>query len=94
MVKVIETNISLDQNDNFVDFQSRVIEVESWESFIDEIKNGTTVSRTAIFGNLTGASYPRHSKIEELEYDHSHLRCNFTNVMDMKFKKLAYLINE
>jgi len=33
MIKVIETNLSLDSYDNIVDHQSRVIEVESWERF-------------------------------------------------------------
>lgn len=92
MVKIIETNLSLDNENNIRDFQSRVIEAESWDSFIDEIKNGKTVLRNSILGSMSGCTLPRQSKIEELIYDDRHLSCNVINYAEQKTKKLAYLI--
>ena len=70
MIKVIETNLSLDENENILDHQSRVIEVESWDSFIEEIKNGETICRKSILGCLDGCSIPKKSKVENLIYDY------------------------
>ena len=90
MIKVIETNLSIDNNDNIADHQSRVIEVESWEEFINEIKECKTVSRKSICGCLDGCSIPRKSKIVNLKYDDIHLSCNFYNYIGVKTKKLVY----
>lgn len=49
MVKVNETNIVFNEIGD-MDHQSRVIEVESWESFVDEIKNAETVIRQSVLG--------------------------------------------
>jgi hypothetical protein len=93
-VKVIETHISLDEYGNYKDFQSRVIEVKSWNSFIEEIKNKKVVMRFSAIGKLMGASLPRNAEISDLKYDEMHLSCLVINSMGMKFLKLAYLINE
>ena len=90
MIKVIETNLSLDDNDNIVDHQSRVIEVENWEEFINEIKVGKTVSRKSIYGCLDGCTIPRESKVVNLKYDNIHLSCDVYNYFGMKSKKLVY----
>jgi hypothetical protein len=94
MVKIIETNISLNDDGIQADFQSRVIEVDSWELFVDEIKSGETKNRTACIGYLTGLSLPRQTKIESIKDDGFHLSCDFTNRFGCKMRKLAYLINE
>jgi len=90
MIKVIETNLSLDENENILDHQSRVIEVESWDSFIEEIKNGETICRKSILGCLDGCSIPKKSKVENLIYDDIHLSCDVINYLGMKTKKLIY----
>ena len=93
MIKIIETNLSM-EGDIIKDHQSRVIETDSWEGFIDEIKTHKFVMRTAILGSLYGNTVPRSSKVENLIYDDKHLSCDVYNYANMKTRKLAYLINE
>jgi hypothetical protein len=44
MISIIETNISLKDND-IRDFQSRVVKVVSWKDYIEEMKNKKCISR-------------------------------------------------
>jgi len=92
MIKVIETNLSIDNNDNIADHQSRVIEIESWDSFIEEIKECKTVIRNSILGCMSGCTIPRESKVENLKYDDRTLSCDVYNYIGMKTKKLVYRI--
>ena len=92
MIKVIETNLSLDNYDNIMDHQSRVIQVENWEDFINEIKERKTVIRNSILGCMHGCSIPRESKVVNLKYDDNHLSCNIYNWIGRKTKKLAYKV--
>jgi hypothetical protein len=91
MVKIIETNLTMD-GEIINDHQSRVIAAESWESFIEEIKNARFVMRTAIIGVMYGNSVPRSSKIENFISDEKHLSCDIYNYAGVKTRKLAYLI--
>ncbi len=91
MVKIIETNLNMD-GDTIKDHQSRVIEAESWESFIEEIKNARFVIRTAIIGVMYGNSVPRSSTIENFISDEKHLSCDIYNYAGDKTRKLAYLV--
>jgi hypothetical protein len=90
MVKVIETNISLGECDHFADFQSRVIEVDSWESYISEIKTNKSEYRTSCIGSLQGNSLPRNAKVSNLDYSDLKLSCIVTTVLGFKIHKLAY----
>ena len=45
MNRIIETNISIDDKVQIADHQSRIIQVESWESYLEEIKSGETKYR-------------------------------------------------
>ncbi|MEL3959506.1 hypothetical protein NST17_20350 [Caldifermentibacillus hisashii] len=94
MVKVIETNLSLQVNNDIIDHQSRVIEVDSWESYVNEIKECKTVTRNSIIGNLHGTTLPRESRVDNLQYDDFHLQCDVYNYAGMRTKKLVYLIKE
>jgi hypothetical protein len=89
MVKVIETNLSFWDKDEISDYQSRIIEVESWEDFVNEIKEGKSVDRK---GTLWGLTLPRICKIENFKYDEKHLSCDVITSDDFKRKKLAYLV--
>jgi hypothetical protein len=91
MVKVIETNISMVENE-IKDFQSRVVEVDNWYDFVNEIKEGKTVIRNSIIGSLHGSTIPRESKIKNLWYDDFHLSCDIYNYHGIKTRKLAYLV--
>ena len=92
MVKIIETNISLCQQDIPQDCQSRVIEHESWESYLDEIKNGESKDKYCIIGSLYGRSKPKICEVEILqETNHSAIfrfETPFYNAL-----KTAYLVN-
>ena len=90
MIKVIETNLSIDNENKLRDFQSRVIEIDSWEDIIQEIKDCKTVIRNSVLGCLSGTTIPRESKIENLTYDDFHLSCDVINYAGMKTKKLIY----
>jgi len=86
MIKIIETNLSLDDNDNdnIIDHQSRVIQVESWEDYINEIKEGISVFRKSILGCLSGCTIPKQSRVENLIYDNLHLLCDVYNCIGWK----------
>lgn len=94
MVKVIETNLSLNENNNeIMDYQSRVIEVDTWNSFCNEIINGETIDRQSTLGHLWGVSIPRKATVRNIKYDEFHLSCDIHNYRGQKSKKLAYLVD-
>jgi len=92
MIKVIETNLSLEYDDNIIDHQLRVIQVENWKDYINEIKESKTVIRNSVLGCMYGYSIPRESEIKNLKYDDNHLSCDVYNWFGRKTKKLAYKV--
>jgi len=71
MIKIIETNISIYADENeylriINDFQSRVIEVYSWEDYVQEIEESESVYRNSVIGNLHGVTIPEDSVVENL----------------------------
>lgn len=92
MIKVIETNLSMDTADNIMDHQSRIIEVEDWDSFVNEIKEAKTILRNSCIGNLHGCTIPKQAKVENIIYDDFHLSCDIYNYVGMKSKKLIYKV--
>lgn len=94
-MKVIETNISYDDSTNNFDFQSRVIEIENWGEYVNEIKDRKSVTRTSVIGCLWGESFPRFANnVSDFKSDNFHLSYSFVNGLGFKMRKLAYLINE
>jgi hypothetical protein len=94
-IKVIETNILLNpnyDNDIMLDHQSRMIEVESWDDFVNEIKEAKTVMRQSCIGYM-GATIPKEAKVSNLVYDDTHLSCYVVSKLGNKSKKLAFKIN-
>lgn len=89
---VIETNISLNNFEHEEDFQSRIIKVESWDKFKEEIKTGNYINRKAYIGGMYGCSIPKHSKTEILQEDEFHMMAIVTNYCGIKTKKLMYLV--
>lgn len=94
MVKVIETNLSFSADGAIYSFQSRVIEVESWMSFVLEIVEENPVNRTSYIGSLMGESFNRGTKTENFKADDKCLSYDFTNRAGIRMKKLAYLISQ
>jgi len=92
MDKVIETQISLDGNEEFVDHQSRVIQVDSWDDFVEEIKSAKVITRQSFLGNMMGVSVPKNAGISEFKSDNKHLSCKVETYDGKKVIKLAYKI--
>lgn len=88
-VKVIETNLSIGELGEIKDHQSRIIEVDSWDEYSEEIKQAKTVDRN---GTMFGVSIPKQAKIENLKVDNKHLSCDVYLYNNTLIKKLAYLI--
>ena len=81
----------------FKDHQSRIIEFDDWEKYIDFFLNynGDYVNNcNSVYGCLMGVTLPKHATITNLEYDNYHLSCDVI-LFDMSVcKTLAYLIEE
>jgi len=92
MIKVIETNLSIDEENTIKDHQSRVIEVDSWEEYIQEIKDAKSVSRNSVLGSLHGNTIPSSAVVEITSLDDFHLDCDIVNRYGILSKKLAYMI--
>lgn len=91
MIELIETNISLNSNGELADHQSRVIEVDSWDKYMNDLKECKPVHYD---GTMVGFTVPRQSQIENLKYDKSHASCTVTNYCGDKTLKLVYKINK
>lgn len=77
MIQIIETNLMLDEKLN--NFQSRVIEVESWDYVVEQFTSSDVVNPKGhydIHNRYSGAIVPRMAVIENLEYDDNRLSCN------------------
>ena len=96
MIKVIETNLSIKPTVNSIgeimDFQSRVIEFESWESLINEIKNQETVIRNSCIGHLSGCTIPRNSVVYNLHIEDKTIDCCVRNYAGQVTRKLFYRV--
>ena len=92
MIKVIETNLSIDNENTIKDHQSRVIEVDSWEDYIQEIKDAKSVSRNSVLGSLHGNTIPNNAVVEIISLDDFHLDCDIVNRFGILSKKLVYRI--
>ena len=75
MIQVIETNLSIDKDDTIRDHQSRIIEVEDWDTYCKAFEeyNGEAVyfkSKT-----MRGNSILSNCTMTDLIYDDIHLSC-------------------
>lgn len=95
MIKIIETNISLDIDNLMKDHQSRVIEADSWDEYIRYYKQNIETNRNEstfkLLTGLVGSSLPKYGEISELKYDDFHLSCYVTDGFHETLK-LAYKI--
>jgi hypothetical protein len=96
MAKVIETNLIICDG-NVKDFQSRIIEVESWEEYVNLFKNysgkavGLYLAEQDYY--LEGWVLLNDMIIKYLEIDKYHLICNVQKG-DISFTKISYLVGE
>ena len=84
---VIETNLSCDNQWNIQDHQARIVEVDSWESYVEmyDYNNPEYLKST-----MSGLSFYINYEMFDLKYDDNHLSCKFSNGT-MKF---AYKLDE
>ncbi len=90
---VIETNLSLDSTDYIQDHQSRVILIDSWKSYTQEIMEGKSIPRHAAFGGMHGHTLPENAMTFNVIYDDYHLKCDMrSGYFANHSKKLAYKV--
>lgn len=94
MIKVIETNLSLKQGCDIMDHQSRVIEVDSWDEYLNEIKNGECVRRVSYLGFMDGVTIPKKCRVFNFVSDDTHASCEVVLWDGTITKKLMYMIRE
>lgn len=103
MVKIIETNLSIhDKTDEIMDHQSRIVEAESWEQYVDyyfNYMNGFDNFKFKCLTKMQGETLPREAQIENFKYDDFHLSCDVVKHIDYHgqphtiiTKKLAYFV--
>lgn len=94
MIQIIETNLSIDNNNTIRDHQSRIIEAEDWGTYCKAYReyNGEAIYFKS--KNMKGNSIQSNSKISNLQIDDYHLSCDITKYNDGKIiftdKRLAY----
>ena len=94
MIRIIETNY------NEVSFQSRIIDVESWQYIIDQFTPAEgelhyPKIHKDILNRYSGVIRPRFSKIENLKIDDYHrLMCDVITFNGRRSKKLIEVVCE
>ena len=92
MIQIIETNLSIDNNDWIKDHQSRLIEFDgAWKEYCYNIHNGKSNDVRSLTG-LSGNTLPKNIKIVEVISDDFHLKCKVINGLGFKTVKLSYLV--
>jgi len=89
MINVIETNI-LYKDGEISDTQSRVIHVESWDSYVDELKLKNSEYRNGKYVNsLSGHSVPRFFKYLRFKTDDHKVVAELILFDETKVLKIA-----
>ena len=75
MVEVIETNLFADNDNKIYDHQSRIIEVEDWNTYCNAFEKYDGRAVRFKSKQMPGNSIQANRKIKELLYDDYHLSC-------------------
>lgn len=93
---VIETNLMIGKNNAVVDHQSRIIQVESWDSYCKAYKEYKGEGVYFESETLSGYSLLSNCEISNLQIDTVHLSCDITKYTGDKElftdKRLAYRV--
>ena len=92
MIQVIETNLSIDKDNLIRDHQSRIVEVEDWDTYCKAFEeyNGEAVYFKS--KAMRGYSILSNCTMTDLIYDDIHLSCMVLHRSGFITKKLAYRI--
>ena len=93
MIQVIETNLSIDKDNIIRDHQSRIVEVEDWDTYCKAFEeyNGEAVYFKS--KAMRGYSILSNCTMTDLIYDDIHLSCCMVlHQSGIITKKLAYRI--
>lgn len=85
MIEVIETNLAVDNDNRIHDHQSRIIEVEDWDTYCNAFEKYDGRAIRFKSKQMPGNSIQANRKIKELLYDDYHLSCavfNYGEVYD------------
>lgn len=94
MVKIIETNLSVDGENNIRDHQARWVLINDWEEYCKKYQNysGCRVHYGGV-SSMPGADIQANVKITNLQFDERHLSCDITNRYQFTTKRLVYNID-
>ncbi len=92
-MQVIETNLSIDKENNIRDHQSRIIEVVNWDTYCKAYIEYDGKSVLFYSKGMPGNTIQSNCKISNLEYDMIHLSCVISNKY-FDTKRLAYVVFE
>lgn len=91
MVEVIETNLFVDNDNRIHDHQSRIIEVEDWDTYCNAFEKYDGRAIRFKSKQIPGNSIQANRKIKELLYDDYHLSCAiYDDVCDVYARHFAY----
>ena len=89
-IEIIETNLSIDENNVIRDHQSRIVEADSWDEYCKayERYNGKAIFFKSKY--MKGNSVMSNQKMLDLKYDKVHLSCMIVHTDGSTTKRLAY----
>lgn len=92
MIQVIETKLSIDKDNIIRDHQSRIVEVEDWDTYCKAFEeyNGEAVYFKS--KAMRGYSILSNCTMTDLIYDDIYLSCMVLHQSGFITKKLAYRI--
>lgn len=91
MVEVIETHLIVNNDNKIYDHQSRIIEVEDWDTYCNTFEKYDGRAIRFKSKQMPGNSIQANRKIKELLYDDHHLSCAiYDDVGDVYVRHFAY----
>lgn len=92
MIQVIETNLNIDKDNTIRDHQSRIVEVEDWETYCKAFEEYSGEAVYFKSKTMRGYSILSNRTMTNLIYDDIHLSCMVLHSSGSIAKKLAYRI--
>ena len=80
-IEIIETNLSIDENNIIRDHQSRIVEADSWDEYCEAYERYKCNCKPVWFkpkNESIGFTIAMNCSISNLKYDNLHLSCDIT----------------